>query len=103
MKRFKFLRNPLLVAHDGHEIYPSQFFYTMNKQDMDSLANPGRLIPKYTIVRRCIHPKFQDVFKPDHEALWYFGSKSNAEWLRDMWIRQDQQESITITFNPRMI
>ena len=88
MKRFKFLRNPLLVAHDGHEIYPSQFFYTMNKQDMDSLANPGRLIPKYTIVRRCIH-----------EALWYFGSKSNAEWLRDMWIKQDQQESITITFN----
>ena len=103
MQKFTFLRNPLFIAHDGGEIYSGEYFYSMNKEDMESVIRPGRIIPKYTIVTRCIHPIYKDKFKPDHELLWYFRSKINAEWLREIWIGQDQQEfyrnaDITITF-----
>jgi hypothetical protein len=84
MKTFKFLRTPLFTAHDGGDIYPGEYFYTMNKEVM------GKSIPKYTIVRRCIHPKFANRFKPDHEALWYFRSKNNAEYLKGIWEREDR-------------
>jgi hypothetical protein len=40
---------------------------------------------------RCIHPIYRDKFKPDHDTLWYFRSKHNAEYLRDIWIRQDRK------------
>lgn len=104
MQKFKFLRDPLLFAHDGGEIYSGEYFYSMNKEDMESVIRPGRIIPKYTIVTRCIHPIYKDKFKPDHELLWYFRSKINAERLREIWIGQDQQEfhrnaDITITFS----
>jgi|LauGreDrversion4_2_1035121.scaffolds.fasta_scaffold2344892_1 hypothetical protein len=104
MQKFKFLRDPLLFAHDGGEIYSGEYFYSMNKEDMESVIRPGRIIPKYTIVTRCIHPIYKDKFKPDHELLWYFRSKINAERLREIWIGQDQQSfyntaDITITFS----
>lgn len=84
MKSFKFLRTPLFTAHDGGEVYPGDYFYTMNKEAM------GETIPKYTIVSRCIHPKFAYTWKPDHDKLWYFRSMSNAVYLRDIWVRQDR-------------
>jgi hypothetical protein len=93
MKDFKFLKNPLIHTHDGAQIYAGDVFYSMNKEDMESVLRPGTIIPKYTIVRRRVDPKFKDVFKPDHEALWYFRSKDSAEWLKEVWIRQDEQSN----------
>jgi hypothetical protein len=90
MKPFKFLVNPLLTAHDGGEIYCGDIFYSMNKEDLPSVVS-GRIIPKYSIVMRCIHPIYRDKFKPDHDTLWYFRSKVNAEWIRDIWKRQDRK------------
>jgi hypothetical protein len=91
MKDFKFLKNPLIHTHDGEQIYAGDVFYSMNKEDMESVLRPGTFIPKYTIVRRRVDPKYKDVFKPDHEVLWYFRSKNNAEWLKEVWIRQDER------------
>jgi hypothetical protein len=107
MKPFKFLRTPLFTAHDGGDVYAGEHFYTMNKEEFPSVN--GGTIPKYTIVTRCIHPKFKDKFKPDHEVLWYFRSIQNAVYLRTIWEREDRMTSggenmhhnsdITITFN----
>ena len=80
----------MIKAHDGGYIYSSEVFYTMNKQEIPSVFRPGEMIPKYTIVRRCVHPAFEHVFKPDYNALWYFRSKQNAEYLKDLWIREDE-------------
>jgi hypothetical protein len=101
IKPFKFLRSPLLRTHDGHDLYPGEYFYSMNKED---IVTDRKVTPKYSIVQRCIHPIYKDVFKPDHDLLWYFSSKSSAEWLRDIWMRQDGGEvfhrtsDITISF-----
>jgi hypothetical protein len=84
MKTFKFLRTPLFTAHDGGDVYPGEYFYTMNKEVM------GESIPKYTIVRRRIHPKFENTWKPDHDKLWYFRSMNNAVYLKGIWEREDQ-------------
>jgi len=89
MKPFKFFVDPLLYSHEGRPIFVGEMFYSVNKEDMPSLAKPGKIIPKYTIVQRCVHPIYKDVFKPDHDTLWYFKSKSNAEWLIEHWKRQD--------------
>lgn len=107
MKPFKFLKNPIATAHDGGYIYAGETFYTMNKEEFSSIT--GRMIPKYTIVRRYVGNKFATVFKPDYDSLWYFRSEMNAEYLRDIWERQDRmteggeifhnQSDITITFN----
>jgi hypothetical protein len=109
MRPFKFLRCPLFTAHDGGDVYPGQYFYSMNKEEMESVTRPGEMIPKYTIVQRCVHPIYKDVFKPDHTKLWYFKSKSNAEYLKRIWERDDRMtlggenmyhnSDITITFN----
>jgi hypothetical protein len=88
MRPFKFLKCPLAIAHDGGYIYSGEVFYTMNKEDRLPIK-PGRsIIPKYTIVRRTISKKYQKVFKPDYEGLWYFKSKLAAEWLREIWRRK---------------
>jgi hypothetical protein len=87
VRPFKFFRNPLLISHDGHEINVGEYFYSVNKEDIVSFK--GNIVKKYTIVTRCIHPIYKDKFKPDHDLLWYFKSKSNAEWLIDIWKRQD--------------
>ena len=89
MKPFKFFKNPIAVAHDGGEIYAGETFYTMNKEEF--LGVSGRMIPKYTIVRRYVGKKYETVFKPDYNTLWYFRSEMNAEYLRDIWERQDNQ------------
>jgi hypothetical protein len=89
IKPFKFLRNPLLHTHDGHLIFVGDVFYSVNKEDIVSFK--GNIVKKYTICTRQIQTKHKDIFKPDHDLLWYFKSKSNAEWLIDVWKRQDTQ------------
>lgn len=109
MTPFKFLRNPIIKAHDGGNIYAGETFFTMNKEEYESVR-PGRIIAKYTIVRRYVPKKYQDVFKPDYNALWYFRSKQNAEYLRTLWENDDRiqeadgeifhrQSDITLTFS----
>ena len=104
IKPFKFFRNALIISHDGHEINVGEYFYTVNKED---IILPGKITPKYTLVTRCIHPIYKDRFKPDHDLLWYFKSKSNAEWLIEQWKRQDDgilfynTADITLTFRRR--
>ena len=105
MKTFKFLTNPLLVTIDGKEIYPSTYFYSMNKQD---IILPNKITPKYTIVIRCIHPIYKDVFKPDYDTLLYFSTKESAEFYKSRLIHWDEHVSggevfhnnadITLTF-----
>ena len=73
----------------------------MNKEDIVSFK--GNIVKKYTICTRQIQPKHKDIFKPDHDLLWYFKSKSNAEWLIDIWKRDDgilfyNTADITLTF-----
>lgn len=96
-----------MEAHDGGLIYCGQEFFTMNKEDFPSIK-PGRIIPKYTIVRRIVSPQFQKTFKPDHEGLWYFRSRENAEYLKRIWERDDMtgggetfhnDSDITVRFN----
>ena len=87
MKPFKFLRCPIATSHDGGDIYAGEVFYTMNKEEFQSIS--GRPIPKYTIVRRIVSKKFEGVFKPDYNSLWYFRSESNANYLKDIWKWQD--------------
>ena len=89
MKTFKFLRSPIATAHDGGFIYAEEYFYTMNKEEFLSVT--GRPIPKYTIVRRTVSKKYEQVFKPDYNTLWYFRSELNANYLKRIWERQDNQ------------
>jgi hypothetical protein len=102
MKPFKFLTNPLLYTHDGHSVFVGDIFYSVNKEDIISFK--GNVVPKYTISTRQIQLKHKDIFKPDHDLLWYFKSRSNAEWLIDIWKKQDDgilfynTADITLTF-----
>ena len=95
MKGFKFLRPPLIKAHDGGYINVGELFYTMNKEKLFyTVRGKVKVTPKYTIVRRCIHPDYKDVFKPDYDTLWYFRSRTNAEYLKGIWETQDGRDSI---------
>jgi hypothetical protein len=87
IKEFKFLRNPLLVTVDGKSIYPNILFYSMNKED---IILPRKITPKYTIVTRCIHPIYKDVFKPDYDTLLYFSTKESAEFHKSRLIHWDE-------------
>ena len=106
IRPFKFLRSPIIKAHDGGYIYPGEYFYSMNKEEIVKYTYTGerKVTFKYTIVTRCIHPIYKDRFKPDYEVLWYFRSKHNAEYLRGIWMKQDGGEvfhrtsDITISF-----
>lgn len=90
MNSFKFLRPPIIIAHDGGNIYPEQYFYTMNKVDIFyTVSGKVKVTPKYTIVQRFLPRIYEDKFKPDYERLWYFRSKYNAEYLRDIWKREE--------------
>ncbi len=106
MKPFKFLRVPIAIAHDGGYIYPEQYFYTMNKEEVVRYGFGERYVvtPKYTIVTRFLPKIYEDKFKPDYDTLWYFRSKQNAEYLKRIWEQQDgqvfsEQADITLTFN----
>ena len=101
IKPFKFLQSPLLYSHEGNPIFVGDVFYSVNKEDIVSFK--GNIVKKYTICTRQIQPKHKDIFKPDHDLLWYFKSKSNAEWLIDIWKRDDgilfyNTADITLTF-----
>ncbi len=87
MRPFKFLNYAIVKAHDGGDIFAGDIFYTVNKED---IVTPRKTTPKYTIVQRTIHESDKKKFKPDHNLLWYFRSKSNAEYLVDIWKRQDK-------------
>jgi hypothetical protein len=78
MKPFKFFSRHIAIAHDGGFIFAGEHFYTMNKEERQSLVNPNSIIPKYHIMPRWVHPKNKDKFKPDYEKLWYFNCLSNA-------------------------
>ena len=111
MRPFKFLRNPIITAHDGGYIFVREFFYTMNKEEIVKYTYMGerKVTPKYTIVSRYIHPMNEHRFKPDYESLWYFRSRENAEYLKTIWEREDEslktgetfhkQSDIIVTFN----
>lgn len=91
MNHFKFLRPPIIIAHDGGYIYPEQYFYTMNKEDITYImGHKTKITSKYTIVQRFLPKIYEEQFKPDYDKLWYFRSKQNAEYLKGIWIRQDE-------------
>jgi len=95
MKTFKFFNKVLVIAHDGGDIHCDELFYTVAKKDYWITFPNGakrRLVQKYTIATGYIDSEFRDVFRPDHEVLWYFRSKHNAEYLIDKWKRYDEWE-----------
>ena len=98
MRPFKFLRNPIATAHDGGYIFAGETFFTMNKEEYPS-AKPGRMIPKYTIVRRYVAKKYATIFKPDYKTLWYFRSEYNANYLRTLWENEDRIQESGEIFN----
>lgn len=93
MKPFKFLQKKYIaIAHDGGYIYPEQYFYTMNREELTHTHQDGRThtTPKYSIVTRFLPKIYEDKFKPDYDTLWYFRSKQNAEYLRTLWMNEDR-------------
>ena len=86
MKQFKFLgKPPIAKTNNGESIYVEEYFYTMNKEEMIHAHNKiGKIsvTPKYTIVQRFIPKKYEDVFKPNYNLLWYFKTKEEAEHHR---------------------
>ena len=49
-----------------------------------------RQVKKYSMATRFVDSNYKDVFKPDHDTLWYFRSKESAEWLIGLWKKQDK-------------
>jgi len=94
IRPFKFLESPLLYSHEGTPIFVGDIFYSVNKKDIVSFK--GNICKKYSIVTRQIQSIHKDIFKPDHDVLWYFRSKSNAEWLIEIWKRQDIEQINTL-------
>ena len=88
MRPFKFLKCPIATACDGGYIYAGQTFFTMNKEEF--LGVSGRIIPKYTIVRRYVGKKYITTFKPDYNTLLYFRTMGSAEFHRDRLIHWDE-------------
>lgn len=88
MKEFKFFGKPkpIIIAHDGGLIYAGEYFYVMYKEDLVS-ATTGNIHPKYTISRGIEDGTYQ----PNYNVFWYFQSRHNAEYLRNIWIRQDEE------------
>lgn len=83
MRPFKFFTHAIIDAHDGGKINAGETFYVMTKEDLVSIN--GEIVPKYTITRR-----IEDVrYKPSYDVFWYFCSRRNAEYLRNIWLIQD--------------
>ena len=111
MRPFKFFHNPIAKAYDGGYIYAGEHFYSMNKEEFIGVT--GRPIEKYTILRRMVLKKYEDVFKPDYNTLIYFRTKESAEFHKGRLIHWDEhvvgsreigeefhrQAEHTITFN----
>lgn len=110
MKPFKFLRNPLLITVDKVPIYSAEYFYSMNKEDIINYTFMGerKVTPKYTITTRCIHPIYENKFKPDYDVLLYFKTKESAEFYKSRLLHWDEhvvgeevfheQSDLTLTF-----
>lgn len=106
MKRFKFFTEPLFQAHDGGDVYPGETFYTVLKEDY---VHRGVTLPRYSIIERTISIDKRYNFKSNNDMVWYFRSISNAEYLVNIWKRDDRMtlggenmhynSDITITFN----
>jgi len=45
MRQFKFLRNPIITAHDGGYIFVREFFYTMNKEEIAQVYHCIKIHP----------------------------------------------------------
>ena len=93
MKSFKFFNRYLADAHDGGWIDFNETFYTVAKKDYwVTFPNGGkrRQVKKYSMATRFVDSNYKDVFKPDHDTLWYFRSKESAEWLIGLWKKQDK-------------
>jgi hypothetical protein len=92
IKPFKFLQCHLLMySHEHKPIYAGEIFYAVPKLDLD-LLNGGKL-EKYKITMRFVHKQNKDIYKPDHEKLWYFKTKETAEFYVGHWKRQDDFEN----------
>ena len=94
IKPFKFLIHPLMYSHENQPIFAGEIFYAVPKLDLELLN--GGVLKKYKITMRFVHKKNRDLFKPDHEKLWYFKHKQNAEWLIDIWKGQDKLDDYYI-------
>lgn len=97
MKPFRFFNKAIVNAHDGGDIHCDETFYTVVKKDYWTTFPNGakrRLVQKYSIAPGYIDSEFRDRFRPDHELLWYFRSKQNAEYLIDLWKKQDRYETV---------
>lgn len=107
INKFKFFDQSLVYSHEGHPIYAGELFYSVAKHDYDVTYRNGvnKTVPKYNMATRFVYKEHRDKFRPDHERLWYFKSKSNAEWLIEHWKRQDDgilfynTSDITLTFS----
>ena len=107
MREFKFLKYPIAYSHHDEPIFADEIFYTMNKEDMESVT--GEIIPKYTIMFRRIVSLFRESWKPDYDKILYFKKIEGAEdykrtqlrWEEDLkWMIKIYDESnIIITDN----
>jgi hypothetical protein len=79
-----------MYSHEHKPIFAGELFYAVPKLDLDLLD--GGVIKKYKITMRFVHKKNRDLFKPDHEKLWYFKTKETAEYYVNIWERQDRYE-----------
>lgn len=88
MRDFKFFtqQKVIAIAHDGGYIYAGEYFYVMYKEDLISLTTTD-ISPKYTISRRI----YDSTYQPNYDVFWYFQSRHNAEYLRNIWMRQDEE------------
>ena len=97
MRPFKFFESVLAYSHNDEPIYAGEIFYTMNKEDFQSVV-PGRMIPKYTIVRRMVGKHHQNRFKPDYETLLYFKTEEDAQYSKDILLYWDEQLEVARTY-----
>lgn len=77
MKPFKFLKYPVLFTHHNEPVYAGEWFYSMNKNEIESIT--GDIVPKHTIVKRNVHPIYKDTFTPAYDAILYFKTEEEAE------------------------
>ncbi len=89
--QFKFFSKLVLIGHDGWKITVGQTFYSVTKQRIVGFLMST---PKYQIKELVMTEQMLETFIPDHAYYWYFGSKSNAEWLIDIWKKQDSKDGI---------
>ena len=93
MRHFKFFNRGLVEAHDGGWIMFNETFYTVAKKDYWVTFPNGakrRQVKKYSMATRYVGSNYSDVFRPDHELLWYFRNRYNAEYLINLWKKQDE-------------